>query len=294
MIRRVAYKPGISFIDELREGTSALRSGQKLVASLEAEKGHGDLNRLRSLYLLWALPDILIAVERHVTRTIGSVSYVGPSRATGERYYRLQELAVDQIDPQGRNLAMFLHSLTATQQRQFSEWLLEAMGYAIQIEKSAGHIQIHLREENSAKFYNIADMGYGFSQVLPIMAQVWSRQTRASGRGNAVMVAMEQPELHLHPAYQARLANVFCRSIARQRKNERFSGELRFIIETHSEALINRLGNLVYEKQISADDIAIYIFEKAADREITDIRTVRFDQDGTLTNWPIGFFSAAQ
>lgn len=293
MIRRIPYRPGTAFVKALWEATSQLVSGKTLYRSLVSDSGNRDLDRLRGLFFAGHLSEILSSVERAVTRFIGNVSYVGPSRATGERYYRLQELAVDQIDPQGKNLAMFLHSLTQFQQKQFSEWLLEAMGYEIQIEKSAGHIQIQLREEGSNRYYNLADMGYGFSQVLPIMAQVWSRQTRnSSGRYGPVFVAMEQPELHLHPAYQAKLAGVFCRSIKGNNNSGRSNVDLRFVIETHSEALVNELGNLVYEGKITPEDIAIYVFEKSSEGSVTEIRSVTFDEEGTLNNWPIGFFSA--
>lgn len=293
MIGRVPYRPGSSFADGLGEVITSWVSGKGLYSHLISGAGAKDLERLRGLYFIGHLNEILASIDRTVSRTIGNVSYVGPSRATGERYYRLQELAVDQIDPQGKNLAMFLHSLTNTQQRLFSEWLREAVGYDIQIEKSAGHIQIQLREVGSDRYYNLADMGYGFSQVLPIMAQVWSRQTKgASNRHAPVFVAMEQPELHLHPAYQAKLAGVFCRSIARNRDQGHRPADLRFLIETHSEALVNELGNLVYQGKLSPDDVAIYIFEKFSENEKTHIRTVTFDSDGTLNNWPIGFFSA--
>ena len=242
--------------------------------------------------MAWESFDILSSVERKISQTFNNVSYVGPSRATGERYYRMQELAVDQIDPQGRNLAMFLNSLSATQQKAFSAWLYEAVGYEIQVERSAGHIQLHLREEGSSKFYNIADMGYGFSQVLPIMAQVWSRQNRSTGPASTILIAMEQPELHLHPAYQAKLADIFAKSLSPARPTAR-SKDVRFIIETHSEALVNRLGELIYENMLSPDDVAIYVFEKDLNGEATDIQTVKYESDGTLSNWPIGFFSAA-
>jgi predicted ATPase len=100
---------------------------------------------------------------------------------------------------------------------------------------------------------------------------------------------MEQPELHLHPAYQARLADVFAGAI---RSNKDNRSTLRFLVETHSESLINRLGELISEGFISPEDIAIYVFEKDYDDEVTRIRPVSFEKDGTLSNWPIGFFSA--
>ena len=291
LAHRINYRPGLSFAIGLQEASTSLKSTRDLALRLTSPNGAKELALLKALFLLWELPDILTSIERSVGSTFSSVSYVGPSRATGERYYRMQELAVDQIDPQGRNLAMFLNSLTAGQQRQFSEWLTEAVGYAVKVERSTGHIQLHLREENSDRFYNIADMGYGFSQVLPIMAQVWSRRNRTSFNRTSVLMAMEQPELHLHPAYQAKLADVFVRSISKGSASPDARRDARFVIETHSEALINRLGELVYDGSLDPDDVAIYVFEKAQSQESTSIRTVTFESDGTLSNWPIGFFS---
>ncbi len=289
---RMFYRPGWKFVQSLQEASGSLKSMRALSDSLTVESGVDDYEYLRALYMAWESFDILSSVERKISQTFNNVSYVGPSRATGERYYRMQELAVDQIDPQGRNLAMFLNSLSATQQKAFSAWLYEAVGYEIQVERSAGHIQLHLREEGSSKFYNIADMGYGFSQVLPIMAQVWSRQNRSTGPASTILIAMEQPELHLHPAYQAKLADIFAKSLSPARPTAR-SKDVRFIIETHSEALVNRLGELIYENMLSPDDVAIYVFEKDLNGEATDIQTVKYESDGTLSNWPIGFFSAA-
>ena len=285
--RRIRYQPPSRFAAALRDLSTPLKSWKGFVEALDPDDGL--LNELRELALLASLADILASADRELHAVAESVSYVGPSRATGERYYRIQELAVDQIDPQGKNLAMFLDSLSAAQLRSFSNWLTAAIGYGIKINRSSGHIQIELKEQASSRYYNIADMGYGFSQVLPIMAQIWGRPESRNNSGAQRIFAMEQPELHLHPAYQARLADVFTAAIKTERANR---PPVRFLVETHSEAIINRLGELVYAGEISPEDIAIYVFEKSSQEEITQIRPVTFLPDGTLENWPIGFFSA--
>ncbi len=291
--RRIKYLPGDDFSSSLLEMTTPLKTWRSFVSELTSGKSSASLTTIRELAFIASLPDVLYTLERRLTLASNNIAYVGPSRATGERYYRIQELAIDQIDPQGKNLPMFLHSLTPVQMRNFSEWLLDSVGYAIKIERSSGHVQIQLRSALSEKFYNLADMGYGFSQVLPIMAQIWSRFSRRgqSARGSATVV-MEQPELHLHPAYQARLADVLAKSI---RGPTDAAGRIRsstsFLVETHSESIINRMGDLISQGALSKDDVAIYIFDKKIDNDVTSITSAVFDDDGILNNWPIGFFS---
>lgn len=290
---KLFYEPRQAFPNQLRRPVSDAKSWQKFVEDITGVDSTAELDKLHRLYLLSALPDILMHVERVVSARFSSVSYVGPSRATGERYYRMQELAVDQIDPQGKNLAMFLNSLSASQQTAFSSWLTAAIGYGINIERQTGHIQLQLKEEHSEKSHNLADMGYGFSQVLPIMAQIWSRQFRRVAQGVSPFVVMEQPELHLHPAYQAKIADVFANAIARDPATDAPLNGLKFIIETHSEAIVNRLGDLIFEGRIRAEDVAVYIFDKnSEDDRKTVIKSSVFKEDGSLENWPVGFFSS--
>ena len=72
---------------------------------------------------------------------------------------------------------------------------------------------------------SLADVGYGISQVLPIVLESILRQN--------TIIAIEQPELHLHPKLQANLADLFIKSAEICNNN--------FILETHSEHIILRL-----------------------------------------------------
>jgi predicted ATPase len=104
------------------------------------------------------------------------------------------------------------------------------------------------------------------------------------------IVAIEQPELHLHPAMQARLADLFVNTVAIARKR---GIPIRFIIETHSQSIVNRLGHLVEGKRVDSGDVQIILFERGvadADPLVSTLRRSRFDDEGVLTNWPFGFF----
>ncbi|MGL4964382.1 MAG: AAA family ATPase [Inquilinus sp.] len=190
---------------------------------------------------------------------------------------------------------MFLNSLNATQLRNFSDWVERMFGYGVDIKRTEGHISIDLIQ--SGKYTNIVDTGYGVSQILPVLGQIWWTQRDPARRmgsrsrlSDSPIVAIEQPELHLHPAHQAMLADLFADGI-RSRSGLK---AVRFLVETHSETLINKLGQLIFDKHISNDDVQIVIFNAQDLTEAPSIAISRFDEEGQLVNWPYGFFTPSE
>ena len=128
------------------------------------------------------------------------------------------------------------------------------------------------------------DVGIGVSQVLPVLVSAYSAENE--------ILMMEQPELHLHPALQAELGDVFVES-AIERKNT-------LILETHSEHLILRLLRRIREtadgelpeglNPLTPDDICIlYIKPSQRGSEIIEIHVT---EDGEFKEkWPDGFFA---
>lgn len=102
------------------------------------------------------------------------------------------------------------------------------------------------------------------------------------------MSIIEQPELHLHPAAQAELADLFTACI-NGNKNRKL------LIETHSEHFIRKLQVLIADKNsnITADDIAIYYVDKNDNGEAF-IDKLNILPNGQFENeWPTGFFDKA-
>lgn len=242
--------------------------------------------------------DLLDAVGENLKEFFGSVEYIGPARARSERFYRQQELEVSEISPDGKNLPMFLASLDTHQLMDFSGWVQRAFGYGVRVHKTEGHISINL--EHRGQSVNVVDTGYGVSQVLPVLAQIWwmqfskrdQRYSRVRSDFDVKTLTIEQPELHLHPAHQALLADVFveAQSTARSARGP----SQYYIVETHSEALINRLGELIEEGEIDAKDVQVVIFgDLSDDLEQNDVSLAEFDDSGVLQNWPFGFFNFA-
>ena len=97
---------------------------------------------------------------------------------------------------------------------------------------------------------------------------------------------MEQPELHLHPHYQAKLADALS-AVASIRYDAP-----RIFVETHSDHLINRLGALVADKKLNQEDVQILVVNDDGADGDSSVIPVDFDADGMLgSNWPLGFFS---
>lgn len=94
---------------------------------------------------------------------------------------------------------------------------------------------------------NIVDVGYGVSQILPLLVDPLLAER------NSIFL-LQQPEVHLHPRGQAQLANFLAR-ISRQRG-------IRFVVETHSDYFISRLQMAVRAGEIAAEDVNIAYFER--------------------------------
>ena len=120
-----------------------------------------------------------------------------------------------------------------------------------------------------------SDVGVGYSQMLPLIAQ--------SALAREQLVCIEQPELHLHPAMQARLGEMFV--------NEATGGNrVRFLIETHSESLMLRILRKIRQGDIPADDVLVcYVDQDEAGSSV--IYELPIDERGNfMSPWPRGFF----
>lgn len=121
--------------------------------------------------------------------------------------------------------------------------------------------------------FNLAYVGYGISQVLPILVDT----LQAS---NGATFLLQQPEVHLHPRAQAELGS-FLASMAKLNKKN-------FIIETHSDYLLDRVRMDVRDKKfLRSDDVSILYFERVGGS--VSIQPITIDEDGNLLNTPTGY-----
>jgi hypothetical protein len=118
---------------------------------------------------------------------------------------------------------------------------------------------------------NLIDVGYGISQVIPIIFEI----SQAADR----YILLQQPEVHLHPRAQAGLGSFLLAA----------STSRHIVIETHSDYLIDqvRIDLRKSNGKIRPDDIAIYYFERSGTS--VSVRRLPLDDDGNFTHTPVGY-----
>jgi predicted ATPase len=240
-------------------------------------------------------------IGEYLTGLFRKVKYITPIRASAERFYRLQGLAVDELDPNGANLAPYLQSLSDVEAASFSNWTSVNLGFSVQTEATASHVSVILCHDDSGTRFKLSDVGFGFSQVLPILIHLWrtveteSTQTdrvRRAWGGDEMLpnvILIEQPELHLHPRLQAALTDLLIRTISKARVE---GVDLRIVLETHSETVVNRFGRAIEKGDfgLTHSDVGIYVFDKPVHSKVTDVTLAEFGPEGELSNWPLDFF----
>lgn len=226
-------------------------------------------------------------IDMQVSIFAENISYIKPIRVNIERYNRMRNDNVVDIVPDGSNLPMFLFNLSPEQLKAYNDFLGDNFGFGIHLRVSDGNIEILISEQDSIS-RNAVDMGYGYTEILPIVTTIWNK---ISVRKNLIipryalhqvnsLIVIEQPEVHLHPKFQSKFARMLCKVI----KNY---PNVRFFIETHSEAILNTIGCEIAYNRLNADDINVLRIEK--NNSISTVKATGFDNDGYLKDWPIDF-----
>jgi hypothetical protein len=144
-----------------------------------------------------------------------------------------------------------------------------------QVQLKVGRLP-HGKSGGAHDLVSIADVGFGVSQSLPVIVALVVAQP-----GQAVY--LEEPEIHLHPRAQTRMAELL--SEAAQRG-------VRVIVETHSSLLLRAIQTLVAKGSISPDLIKLHWFTRLEDGS-TEVKSADLDKQGAFGDWPEDFDETA-
>lgn len=221
--------------------------------------------------------------------TINNIKYLSPVRAKPQRDYihysqDISELAVD-----GFNSAHLLWN----KKDQIVSWkgkeikLSEAVNQCIACVGLSQEItpdkvgdiiyKVGVAEKNSGKPVSLADVGFGYSQIIPIILLGLLNNSEN-------LMLIEQPEIHLHPSSAANLADLFLGFI---------EDDKRFMIETHSQDFINKLRLRVIQNPALKDKINIVFVEQDSQGE-SHIKQFEIDENGMFPEWPEGFIDESE
>ncbi len=123
-----------------------------------------------------------------------------------------------------------------------------------------------------AKKTNLMDVGYGVSQILPLIVD-------AQRAGSNTTLLLQQPEVHLHPKAQAALGSMIKDWVSKSRKT--------VVVETHSDYLVDRLRLEVKRANLKESDLKIFFLEKSANQ--TKLHILEVDPQGNVLNAPEGY-----
>ncbi|HEY0020574.1 MAG TPA: AAA family ATPase [Longimicrobium sp.] len=253
----------------------------------------------------WPLPRPIPSLLSVLRSALRNIHYLGPLRAPAKRYYLAQQDLDAPLDPAGEFLPFVLKEqdtilswfvapnsrCTATEislQSALNQWLyymrtgldIEPMPLQPEIEISTTKgalVEFEIRSAGDHAFHSLADSGFGYSQILPILVR-----GLLAAPGSTLII--EQPELHLNPALQVRLAEFFAAMACAGKQ---------VILETHSEHIVNALRVLAAEDVSGKLAELTEIFFLDTSPEGSAAHRLSVKPDGTVPDWPTNFFGEA-
>ena len=292
------------------------------VKKAEIEERTSRVNGLRSL-----LSEMVLGPARIIRDHLSQMTYIGPLREIPSRSYRPQVTPDEARWASGLAAWDILYSDRREElMGQVNDWLSNdrRLGAGYQLERvefkevpipSAFHLkferglneddiselqelytslqsrtEIALRDFKNGILVAPSDLGVGISQMIPVVV--------AALRKHEGVLAVEQPELHIHPAIQVGIGDLFIEAI-QSNKEGVMPASKTLLIETHSEHIMLRLLRRIREstegslppgvRGIRPNELSIVYVESC--EEGVHFRQLRVDVTGEfLDRWPRGFF----
>lgn len=206
------------------------------------------------------------------------MNFISPFRLAPERTYYRKAKAEEKVGINGEGYIDQILEWEHQKAPQFKKLIsilkkLELIRSLKTQQLKGGRFEVNVRTKSKGVWASLADVGFGISQFLPVIVADLQLSDKST-------LLLAQPEIHLHPSVQASLADYFVNQIRETGKQ--------YIIETHSEYLLNRLRLDIVKGILAPDDISVYYFEPSPDGSIT--YRIEFTKDGQIRNAPKGFF----
>lgn len=236
----------------------------------------------------------IVDLINNINSSLQSLKNIGSSRINPSRYFSMDD---------SKNFGFYLNEISIISQKLEVRSFIEKWMRIFQIGDQYKIVQLEDTElckliiVKAGIEESITDFGFGINQLFPIIIGLiphfYKVQEYQNNRNTdpyhfikSQLVLIEEPESHLHPALQSKLADMFMDAIN--------TFQVRLIIETHSEYLIRKLQYLCAKQDsgVNKEDILIHYFTNAGDGE--KVRQITIDDFGALSeDFGTGFFDEA-
>lgn len=224
-----------------------------------------------------------------------SIYYLGPLRTRTDRLYAWGGTTPESVGFAGENTVAAIlaakgrsislgYKKVAKPLEEVIAASLKSMGlieeFRVQkISDQRQEYEVNVRTKGSKDWVDLPDVGFGISQVLPVLVQCFYAPKNS-------IIVMEQPEIHLHPSAQAILADVMIDVI-----NSRENGadrNIQLVIETHSEHFLRRLQRRIAEDVVPKEKVSAFFADIT--KVPAKMEPLQLDIFGNIVNWPKDFF----
>jgi predicted ATPase len=191
----------------------------------------------------------------------------GASRAERRKAVQQDEPVLDALTLEGK---------PKTRLRQVEERMCRFFpGCALSVQQvpQANIVTLGLRTSEDTDFHRPIHVGFGLTQVFPIVVAALSAK-----EGDILLI--ENPEVHLHPAGQA-LMGQFLADVSR--------AGVQVIVETHSDHILNGIRRSVKARRLRSEQVAIYFFRPRSSAA-AQVERCFLGNSGNIDTWPDGFF----
>lgn len=225
---------------------------------------------------------------RRMVRNRNETLYASaPVRSNPQRTYNPSRLI---RESEGNYIPMYLANLYSHDAEQWDKikkgletygresGLFDDISVRLLGKKGGDPFQILIRKKGAktkGPARNLADVGYGVSQALPVIAELLREDPPS-------VCLLQQPEVHLHPSAQAALGSLFCKFAESGRQ---------LIVETHSDYLMDRVRMDVRDRitTLKPEDVSILYFERK-DLSVC-VHSIRIDKQGNICDAPRSYRS---
>ena len=230
-------------------------------------------------------------LEFTLEERLRNIYYLGPLRAHPERRYTWSGAQPLDVGPAGESV---VDAILASRDRgemigrgrgrprvtleEYVALWLKNLGLIhdfriVPLAEGSPVFEVRVRKSPKSSEVLITDVGFGVSQILPVLALCFYVPEGST-------VILEQPEIHLHPAIQAGLADVFIDAWKKR--------GMQILLESHSEHLLRRLQRRIAEEDIHKENVSLFFCSTGP--VSSGLTALKLDLFGNIANWPKDFF----